>query len=173
MRKFIITGGPCTGKTTLIELLSGRGFPILPESAREIMEEEQKKYEGVLPWTDLPAFQNKVFYRQKEKESAIAVQDIVFLDRGIPDILAYAELGGIDMGKQIHESIFSADYCGVFILDRLPCYHTDESRKESAYEAASVHDMICSIYSLLDLEAFYVPAVEPEKRLDFVLGRVS
>ena len=36
----VITGGPCYGKTTLIQLLAERGFRKVPEMARLYIEEE-------------------------------------------------------------------------------------------------------------------------------------
>lgn len=39
LKKIVLTGGPCCGKTTLIEELNKRGYPVLHETAREVLNE--------------------------------------------------------------------------------------------------------------------------------------
>lgn len=39
----VLTGAACTGKTTLVEMLAGRGFQIVTESGRHYFERENKK----------------------------------------------------------------------------------------------------------------------------------
>lgn len=36
----VITGAPCSGKTTLIDLLTDKGFRTVPETARQCFENE-------------------------------------------------------------------------------------------------------------------------------------
>ena len=53
MEKYIITGGPCTGKTTMLEQIAQKGFKKIEECAREIIQEEEAKikqgYKGIFP----------------------------------------------------------------------------------------------------------------------------
>lgn len=55
MKKYVITGGPGIGKTTVIELLASRGYVIVLEVARLITEEEKSKGSDILPWLNLEA----------------------------------------------------------------------------------------------------------------------
>jgi len=48
MVKYVITGGPGTGKTTLIHELQQQRYAIVPEAAGQIIQEEQQKKEGIL-----------------------------------------------------------------------------------------------------------------------------
>ncbi|RLI44817.1 hypothetical protein DRO69_06575, partial [Candidatus Bathyarchaeota archaeon] len=41
-RKCVITGGPGSGKTTLVNKLSSLGFKVIPEAARLVVEREAK-----------------------------------------------------------------------------------------------------------------------------------
>ncbi len=50
MKKYVLTGGPSVGKITVIEILAKRGYKILPEVARMIIEEERIKGTDILPW---------------------------------------------------------------------------------------------------------------------------
>jgi predicted ATPase len=38
IKKYVLTGGPGTGKTTVLEILSLRGYNIISETAREIIK---------------------------------------------------------------------------------------------------------------------------------------
>ena len=38
--KIVITGGPCSGKTALVDKLFEKGYEIIPEVAREIIEKK-------------------------------------------------------------------------------------------------------------------------------------
>ena len=70
MKAHVITGGPGVGKTTVVEILARRGYAIVPEAARMIIEEERLKDSDVLPWKNLSLFQIEVAsgnWRQKRK----------------------------------------------------------------------------------------------------------
>ena len=41
--KCVITGGPGCGKTSVLEALKKMGYEIVPEGARQIIEEQQQK----------------------------------------------------------------------------------------------------------------------------------
>ena len=43
MSRIVITGGPGTGKTTLLMALQARGYPIVGDSARTIIQDRRKR----------------------------------------------------------------------------------------------------------------------------------
>ena len=172
MRKFIITGGPCSGKTSLIKSFVDKRYSTLSETAREIINEESEKSQGKLPWTDVKEFQIKVMNRQKLKENEL-IGDIVFLDRGLPDNIAYCELNNIDLGESIIEDIKIANYEKVFIMDILPIYEKDEERKEDLEEAKKIHEKICEVYKILNFDIVKVPFLEINERKKYVLDRIN
>ena len=105
MRKlweFVITGGPCSGKTTGLDTLesyfSKKGYKVIvvPETATEVIKS------GIL-FKDVPAsvFQEVVFDRSLLKEATTKTlakyydQDIIiFYDRGLMDGKAYMDPDG-------------------------------------------------------------------------------
>ena len=52
----IITGGPGSGKTTLIDALAAQGFHHMPEAGRAIIRDQIAIGGGALPWADRGAF---------------------------------------------------------------------------------------------------------------------
>ena len=173
MRKIIISGGPCSGKTSLLKSLAEDGYSTISEAARETIEEEKIKKRGKLPWTDVKEFQIKVIKRQKIKEFELKEEEIVFLDRGLPDNIAYGELENIDFGENIIEDIKNANYEKVFILDLLTDYQKDSERKESIEEAKIIHDKICEVFERLRFDVINVPYLQIEERKKYVLGRIN
>lgn len=173
MRKYIVTGGPCTGKSTLLRSLRDRGMKMVGESARPIIRHEKKKGEnGVLPWTDLKGFQENVISYQQRKESRLDFNEDYFLDRSIVDCVAYAELGGVSLNDSVYGAIRDADYTRVFFLDQLPFYEQDSERRETKEEAQKIHEKLYEVYDRFGFDIVTVPAFEPSERIDHTLEHV-
>ena len=87
---YVISGGPSSGKTTTVTLLRERGYHTTIENARHYidiqrqlgrtLEEIRKNQAG---------FQLAVLKLQIKQEQSLPPDELVFLDRAIPDALAY------------------------------------------------------------------------------------
>ena len=60
MQRIIITGAPCTGKTTILQTLAKMGYSTFDEVAREVIKQELHKGSDVLPWQNINAFSKAV-----------------------------------------------------------------------------------------------------------------
>jgi predicted ATPase len=173
MDKYVITGGPCVGKTTLLEGLAARGHGVVREAARDIIA-EQNGLGGVLPWTDLGRFQELVL------ERVIAREDIArgpaFCDRGTLDGIAYCIEGSIPIPLSLVEQGLqgwrSPRYARVFLLDRLP-YERDGERREDPTLAQRLHETIGNVYRMSGYDVVPVPVLPPEERVQYVLDRLN
>ena len=91
MKKCVITGSSCSGKTTLIKELESRGFYVLKEVARKIISE--RKY---MPQTKDEFLKkqilifNEQFYNEEKFEREFPNADMVFLDRSLIDCISYS-----------------------------------------------------------------------------------
>lgn len=171
MGKYVITGGPGVGKTTTLEEIAKHGFPIIPEAAREIIEAEQAKPYGILPWTDLAGFQHMVYRLQAMREDAYRDhQGHLFLDRGIHDGIAYCREGGIRVPAFLMDA--PDDYDAIFLLDRLPTYRIDAQRKEDCGKAILLHELIGQVYEERGYDVVRVPVLAPSERAAFILGHI-
>lgn len=170
MKKYVLTGGPGIGKTTIIEILSSMGYEIVPEAARIIIEEEQFKNTDALPWKNLQKFQNLVVQKQLEDENKIK-NEIVFLDRGIIDGYGYCMLGNAEVPELIIQNAQNR-YEKVFILDQLETYANDSARLETHDEAKKVHEAIIDAYQHFGYELVFVPVLPPEDRVKFILDNL-
>ena len=176
-RKFILTGGPCCGKTLTIGYLGQLQFPIVPESARPIIKEQERIGGKILPWEKFLEFQLEVLRDSLDLENSMKGEGTVFLDRGIPDALAYCLEAEKEPPTPLKDAIRDQNYREVFILDPLP-YLSDDSRKESPEKAGELHRLLLETYKNLGHSPVSVPAnldlLKEEsirERAHFILGQ--
>ena len=170
VKKYVLTGGPGIGKTTVLELLATRGYAIVPEAARYVIEEEQAKDGDALPWKDNAKFQKLVMERQLVLESKLTT-DTAFLDRGIVDGDGYCAYFKISSPEGMREQ-GKGRYEKVFILDRLPEYKNDTARLENPEEAKQIHQDVIDAYVRFGYEPIMVPVLPPQERLEFILAKI-
>ena len=170
-RWYVITGPPCCGKSTTIELLAQRGFRVRSEIARAYIDEEilnGRKIQEIR--SDMRRFQSEVLRRALASEEALPGDELIFLDRAIPDSLAYFMLHEISPEPYI-QRIRSAKYRRVFYLDPLDSYVADYARIESSDERDQLGRLLLKAYSDFCIER--VPALGARERIDYILARVS
>ncbi|MEC4766359.1 AAA family ATPase [Halomonas sp. CUBES01] len=84
--RFVVTGGPGGGKTTLLSSLSERGYSFAPESARKIIKERLAA--GLLPRPEPVSFAHEVLRADIEKYRNIGANNRpTFFDRSVLDAL--------------------------------------------------------------------------------------
>jgi predicted ATPase len=174
--RYVLIGGSCSGKTTLISELKQRGFSVLEEVARQVLEERKHIPTNQKEWE---ARQNLIFKTQLEQEAQFSEEDLVFLDRGILDVVAYSEhfLGYVP--DLVKNSQLTNRYSSIFVLDRLP-FEDDGLRVESGEkEALELHNKIIYVYLNHNYKLIYVPIFPGNKkeaikqRADFILDSVE
>lgn len=165
MKTYVITGPSSSGKSTLIEHLQKQGFFVVTEVARGVLEE------GVFhPNRDPFLFQQEIARRQAEAEEKMRASDadIVFLDRGFYDQLAYCRHTGVsELPPEIR---LDAHYDGVFVLEMLPNFQSDGVRVESnKEEALHLHEITLKEYEKRGIPCISVPAIPVSERANFVI----
>lgn len=169
---YVITVGPGSGKTTTVNLLKERGFKTTIEHARHYLDtkrvtgqtvEEVKKNQI--------EFQLGVLEMQIEQENSLKDGDIIFLDRAIPDSLAYYLFVKIPPDNRLLEALAKVAYRKVFILDRLPLVN-DYARTEDEKAQIEIHDLLTKVYESLPFPIVHVPVLEPNQRVEFILNNL-
>lgn len=147
----VITGAPCSGKTTLIDLLATRGYKTVHEVGRAYIEREIAAGRTLEEIRGNDFALAPVFAKiQLDNEGKLPRDEILFLDRAFPDCLSFFRLVGRDPNEVLAQC-FQYRYASVFLLDPLP-YQKDSARNES--EAASTFLDACmySDYAALGYE---------------------
>ena len=168
IKRYVLTGGPSCGKSTSIENFRNRGFSVLEEVARGMIEKR-----GSFPTEkkEIKKFQNEMFYEQLRKEDKLN-GEMVFLDRGVGDYHAYSEhlIGYVPENTNID---FGNRYSKIFVLDRLP-FIDDGLRIESGDEEAEIlHNRIIQSYASAGYELVFVPVMPIEERSEFILDYIN
>jgi len=166
---FVITGGPSTGKTTVINLLTERGYKTTIEHARhyiDTMKEEGRTVEEIR--ANKRKFQLGVLDMQIEQEAELSPSETVFLDRAIPDAMAYYRFLNLEYDKILLDAMKEVAYKKIFILDRLP-FVNDYARTEDEQAQKLIHQLIIEVYQSLEFPVVFVPVISPDERVEFIL----
>lgn len=168
----VLTGGPCSGKTTMIDQLAEKGFQTIPETARIHVEKELangRTIEDIRGNAD--ALERCLIDIQLRFERAIRTSDIAFLDRGLPDCLTYCRIAGMNPNIILPEC-YHHRYASVFILERFPVQR-DNIRIEDEATAEFLDEWLVRDYSTLGYRVLRVPVLPPDDRLEFVLEKIN
>jgi predicted ATPase len=164
----VITGAPCAGKTTVIDLLKDRGFAVVPEIAREYIDAQLSQGKS-LPQikADPHTFERHILLEKVRIESRLPLDRLLFLDRAVPDSVAYYTLEGLD----VTEPLAHCDrvrYRKIFLFERFSL-EADGVRSEDNTVAARIESLLEEVYRRLDYDLIRVPVLSPYARCDFVL----
>ena len=172
----VITGGPGSGKTTLLNDLQDKGYPVIPEIARQIIREQIDSNGSALPWKDRELYKDIMFDRSirsyRETESRLGENPLVFFDRGFLDTLGYAELIGSGIDARMAEYARKWRYNSkVFLLPPWKQIFTkDKERRQDWLEAEHTYYQLAKTYRNYGYNTVDVPKVPVKERSRFVLA---
>lgn len=166
---YVITGGPSSGKTTTVGILRQRGYKTTIEHARHYIDTQRANGHSVADVRSHQRdFQLGVLEMQIEQEASLSPDDVVFLDRAIPDALAYYRFLDLPVDAQLTRERDRVSYRKVFILDRLTLV-TDYARTEDEAAQQTIHELLTEVYEGMLFPVVHVPVLPPEERVDFIL----
>jgi predicted ATPase len=169
---YVITGGPSTGKTTVIDMLEKRGYKTTIEHARHYIDTMRTEGETIEEMrSNNRKFQLGVLDMQIEQEATIQPKDLVFLDRAIPDAMAYYQFLMLDYDEKLLSAVINTSYKKIFILDRLP-FIKDYARTEDEDDQKKIHQLIIDVYTSLGFPIVTVPVLPPIERVEFILKNI-
>ncbi|OQP62629.1 hypothetical protein A3860_26830 [Niastella vici] len=171
-KKYIITGGPGAGKTSVLLALEKAGYPCSPEVSRRLIREEVANGSQCLPWADLSCFAGKTLDRMITQYNQTAGHArITFFDRGIPDIIAYLKAAALPVPDRFYTALQQHPYQPtVFILPPWKqIYINDAERWQTWEEAVALHTSIRETYRALGFTLIEVPPASVENRMESIL----
>jgi len=173
--RVIVTGGPGAGKTTLLQALQARGYTVVGDSARTIIQDRRRR--GLNPRPDAYEFAHETL--RMDIESFVhhaAAPGYVFFERSVLDALC-----GLDRVAPLNESELNMwlpkyQYCSkVFLLPPWKAIYVNDDERDHTFEhAESVYRTIQGWYRRLDrYQVIEVPKVSVEERCTYVLQTLA
>lgn len=169
---YVITGGPSSGKSTVIRLLKDMGYQTTIELARHYIDLQRMNGRSVDEIrSNQRQFQHKVLNLQIDLERRLDPQELTFLDRALPDELAYYQYFNLAPDEKLLEYLEFATYKKIFIMDLLPL-DIDYARTEDVVAQKALHQLIIEIYQKRGEPVVMVPVLPPKERTQFVLDNL-
>jgi len=175
-QKIVITGGPGTGKSTIIEELINRNFTCMKEISREVTLNARKNGTEQLFITKPLLFSELLLegrvnqYVEAETKNA----NLIFFDRGIPDVHAYMNYISIDYPKTYLTKSNLYRYNYIFLMPPWEeIYISDNERYENFEQALAIHNHLERTYKELNYKIIEVPTGTIEARTNFILDHIK
>jgi predicted ATPase len=175
-RFYVLTGGPGSGKSAVIEALHRAGYARTVEAGRGIIQDQVAIGGRALPWHD-PAFFAELMLSWEMRSYHIAEQSAgpVFFDRGVVDVFGYLCLLGRAVPRHMLDATERFRYNRrVFIAPPWKkIFSQDRERKQDFDEAVRTYRAIAAAYAERGYELIKIPLSSVEERVRFVLQSVG
>lgn len=167
---YILTGAMGGGKSTILKSLIEHGYTCMPEPARQILKEQRSSGKEGTPDKD-PARFNELMLEKMimDYENNQVNDEIIIFDRGIPDVIAYAELLNTDGYAALKAANEYKYNNSVFMFSAWKeIYANDEERRMSFELSAHFEFHVRKVYAELGYEIIDVPLVPVSERVEFL-----
>ncbi|MBB2912990.1 putative ATPase [Streptosporangium becharense] len=172
-RRYVITGGPSTGKDSLFTCLHERGIPCSDgEIAREIYRAHRERLGRHLQVGDRREYSREVLAGFISEYSSHK-HGPRFYNRGIPDGYGWDRFFGLSPYPELEEASRAYRYDRVFALDPLDNFTSaDDLVWAKEREIARVHQLIIQGYYDAGYQPIFVPADDAAARVDFIIANL-
>lgn len=173
---YVMTGGPGSGKTTLIEHLAGEGFSGTVEAGRAIIRDQVAIGGLAVPWRDRTLFAELMLcLEMRSYHEAAERTGPVICDRGIPDVVGYLRLEGLPVPPHVTAAAQALRYRPtVFIAPPWPeIYRQDAERRQDGDTARRTCEAMAATYRALGYTLAELPRASVAERAAFVRARIG
>ncbi len=167
----IISGGPGSGKSTLIDALERQGFSRTVEAGRAIIQDQVAIGGKALPWSDRALFAELMLcWEMRSRAMAEQQRGTVFFDRGVPDVIGYLTLCNLPIPKHTEEAARQTRYNRTVFLAPPweEIFGQDTERKQDFEEAIRTFEAMDKTYRRLGYEIALLPKSPVEERVSFI-----
>lgn len=173
---FILTGGPGSGKSSVLKMLEDIGFKTASEVGRKIIKEQITAGGNITHTGDKVAFRDLMLhYSINDFNQYLNEHSIIFFDRGIPDLIGYSKLISEPVSKGLSTAIQMYRYNSTaFIFPPWKAiYAHDEERKQDFQEAIKTYECIKKGYVGSGYQLVELPKVSISDRANFILDHIK
>ena len=178
MKRYIVTGAPGSGKTSVLQMLEFQGFKVVHEAVTEIMRNNQKNGMDA-PWQE-SFFLQQILDLQKTRlaKDEKSVHGVEFHDRSVLDTYILGIYLQQDCPKMLEAEIRSILQTGiyetrVFFFESLESYQTTPERRMSREEAHLFGLLHEKVFLEFQFQLIKVPPMQVSQRVEFIKNCVS
>lgn len=171
----MITGGPGTGKTMVINELIKRSYICKTEISRQVTLKAREEGIEQLFLTQPLLFSKLLLEGRIAQflEAKNCDEKLIFFDRGIPDVHSYMNFLKTDYPDTYLEKSDCHRYTKVFLMPPWEeIYISDNERYESYEESLQIYSYIRKAYLDLGYQVTEVPHGSIIERTEFILNSI-
>lgn len=176
MKRYILTGTPGCGKTSVIQDLEKQGYLVVHEAATDVIAIEQERG-NIEPWMS-PSFIDEIIKIQHERQILAPGTDakIQFYDRSPVCTYALAVYLGYEPSTALLEEIERTKGIyenKVFFLENLGFCEPTAARRITFEEALKFEKIHEEAYAKFGYECVKIPAMPLPKRVQIILESIA
>jgi predicted ATPase len=175
-RFYVLTGGPCSGKSTLIAALRDAGFQAMPEAGRAIIQQQVAIDGPALPWKDPALFAELgLSWEMRSYREALQLRGPVFFDHSLAGSAGYFRLMGLPVPEHVLAAASTHRYHRRVLLAPpwAEIYENDAERKQTWEEAVATYERVVATYAENGYELVELAKVSVEERVRFVVATLG
>jgi predicted ATPase len=173
VRRYVITGGPGAGKSTLAAALADRGGIVFEEAGRAIL-----RLHGAIDGPCAAARSPRdyaeamLLWDMRSWAEADRLEGAAFFDRGVPDTIGYLRLIGRTVPPHLERAALAFRYAEPVLVAPpwRAIYATDAERRQGWDVAVATHEAVRAVYAGLGYQLLDLPLAPVSERADFVLA---
>ncbi|HHT9916362.1 TPA: AAA family ATPase [Legionella pneumophila] len=173
MKRYILTGTPGSGKTSIILSLEIQGKTVVHEAATDVIA-YKAMHSDMAPWEKIDFIDDIIRLQQQRQRVCCDHKDVVFYDRSPLCTYALAQYLGfepssllLDEIDRIQDEAFYEKQ--VFFINQLGFIKNNGARKISYEDAARFEQIHLSVYRQFGYECKLIPAATIPARVEMIL----
>lgn len=174
-QKVVITGGPGTGKSSVIAALENQ-YTCMQEVSRSVTRDAQSRGIDQLFLHD-PLIFSELLLKERINQYELAEEfadQTIFFDRGIPDIMGYLDYLGVEYPEQFRRESWQRRYDHIFMMPPWKnIYQTDSERYETFEQSLLIFEKLKSTYYGLEYPFEIIPEASVDNRIEFILNAIE
>ena len=171
-RVVVLAGGPCSGKTSVLNALERAGHRVVHETSRVVLEAGLEQ--GLSPArmrADPLVWQERMMRADIALLQGLPTDEVVFLDTSALEDLVYAERAGLTVGPRIERTLRNIRFDAVFFLEPVPW--EEDLRLESPALARALGQAVFERYRAWGYEPIRVPLKPVDERVRDLLAALA